>query len=413
MHDESVTSSLERTLGSIGDAAMILDTTRRVTAANKHAESLYGYDDLVGRELADLCADSDSIGVAVDELPQVEGGVRAFRACQVRKDGSRFVGAFTASKCCEPDQHFIMLVVRECPEAMALCGTDLELQSHLLRAAVDCIYAYTLDGLLIYANDAALERWGESLEGMVGRGPFGWVPTENRGRAAERTAQIRSDGELRFETNSVGRDGQPKLVEVHSRLLDTEHGPVIVADVRDISDRVETEEMVRYLAYHDTLTGLANRVALDSEIAHSMQASDRHGDILGIVYLDLDDFKPVNDTYGHALGDHVLREVADRIAGAVRETDTVARVGGDEFVVLLPRLNEPDDLPAMGQKLVECIAEPIMVNGLKLRVNASVGLALHRQGEDAETLLTRADLAMYDSRVRRLPGWELWSEAGR
>jgi diguanylate cyclase (GGDEF)-like protein/PAS domain S-box-containing protein len=413
MHDDSVTSSLERVLESIGDACIVLDGHGRIVAANRYAEFLYDRQDLVGLELADLCADAESIGVMVSELPAKGAAARSFRTCQLRSDGSRFVGHFSASRCCEPDDRFIMLVVRDCPEAMALCGTDLELQSHLLKAAVDCIYAYTLDGLLIYANDAALERWGESLEGMVARGPFGWVPTANRGRAAERTAQIMSEGELRFETNGVSREGAPMLVEVHSRLLETEHGPVIVADVRDISDRVETEEMVRYLAYHDTLTGLSNRVALDSEIVHSIQASDRHGDILGVVYLDLDDFKPVNDTYGHSLGDHVLREVADRIAGTVRETDTVARVGGDEFVVLLPRLHGADDLPAIGRKLVECIAEPIMVNGLKLRVNASVGLALHRQGEDAETLLTRADLAMYDSRVRRLPGWELWSEGHR
>lgn len=315
------------------------------------------------------------------------------------------------------DEACLVLDETQCDEAadgaaiessLASCEADLMLHSKLLDAAIDAIIAYTPDGTLVYANAAARARWdGVTLEQIRAAGPFGWIPVERRARARERAARVCIDGELRFESRINEPSGEAISLEVHSQLLNTPLGPLIMANIRDVADRVETEEMVRYLAYHDTLTGLANRVALDSELSHAISMSDRHGDNVGLVFLDLDDFKPVNDTYGHTTGDHVLREVANRLVGSVRDSDTVARIGGDEFVVLLPRLRRPTDLQGIAKSLVAEVNRPISVNGVEVCVTASCGLALHIRGEDAERFVTRADLSMYESRQRGVDGWEL------
>lgn len=280
--------------------------------------------------------------------------------------------------------------------------------AELLDNAVDSVVAHTLEGDLLYANRAACEQWGCSFDDMCVRGPFAWVPQEQRPLIAARIDALRTSGDARFESTGTVADGRDVCYEVHSRLVETSTGPMVLSSMRDIGERIQTEEMVRYLAYHDTLTGLANRTLLGQELAHALAYADRHDDIVGVVFIDLNDFKPVNDTFGHAIGDHVLREVADRISGCVRETDTVARVGGDEFVVLLPRLGDARHLPAVARKLSEAIEQPMTVNDVPLGVTSSVGLALHERGEDADTLLTRADLAMYGSREIGVPGWDLF-----
>jgi diguanylate cyclase (GGDEF)-like protein len=155
---------------------------------------------------------------------------------------------------------------------------------------------------------------------------------------------------------------------------------------------------VRYLAYHDTLTGLANRLLLDSELLAAIAEAESDQHTVGLIYLDLNRFKPINDTLGHAVGDEVLREVANRISGCVRETDLVSRPGGDEFVVMLPRVRRPEDLIAIAEKIAEDVARPMLVSGHTIGVTASVGFAFHQPGEDPESFMIRADLAMYETR---------------
>jgi len=283
-----------------------------------------------------------------------------------------------------------------------------EVLSALLDHAADSIVVHTLDGDLLYANRAACSQWACSLDDMRERGRFAWVPCEQLPLIAARIDALSSAGDATFESTGMLPDGCEIRYEVRARLVDTAEGPMVISSMRDIGERIQTEEMVRYLAYHDTLTGLANRTLLDQELAHALAYASRHSDVVGAIFIDLNDFKPVNDTFGHAIGDHVLREVADRIAGCVRETDTVARVGGDEFVVLLPRLADPADLPAIARKLAEDIEKPMRVNDIPVGVSASLGLAVHEVGEDADTLLTRADLAMYQSRETEVPGWDLF-----
>ncbi len=278
----------------------------------------------------------------------------------------------------------------------------------LLDNCSDAIVAHTLDGVLLYANPEALRQWGcETFEQVSAKGPWGWVPEEQRRKIAHRLGQLSANGEARFESTEGSGCGLAHASEINARRIEGPHGPLIVSVVRDISDRVRAEELVRHLAYHDPLTGLANRALLDQELTHAIAASDRHDDQVGLVFVDLDDFKPINDTLGHARGDHALREVARRLSGCVRLTDTVARVGGDEFIVLLPRLRSTDDLQHAAHKISDEIAKPMRLGDVSVALTASMGLALYRAGESAEDLMIRADRAMYDAKGLGLPGWSV------
>jgi diguanylate cyclase (GGDEF)-like protein len=179
---------------------------------------------------------------------------------------------------------------------------------------------------------------------------------------------------------------------------ETALGEVIV--FRDISARKEHEEAIRKLAYRDDLTGLPNRISLldrfQLELAHARRG--RTG--LGVMYLDLDGFKGVNDAHGHEAGDQVLKVTARRLASTLRAGDTVARLGGDEFVLLLPAVSSEEEARCVGDKLVAAIEQPIDWHGAQLRVSASIGLALFPlDGDEPETLLRRADKAMYRAKT--------------
>lgn len=398
---------LRSLLDCITDPCLVLDEEATITHANASARRLYGADP-VGLDWQNLCADPVASAALAEHACSCEADTLTLETRCRKPDGSLFHGELTARRWDAPSRALTMLVVRELTERLERCADELSVAQILLDETSDSIFANTVDGTLLHANRAALECWEADQESLAVTEPWGWLPESHRSAIASRSADLPESGECRYDFETVDPHGLRRAFEVHSRLVSGPLGEMIVSSARDVSERLESEEMVRYLAYHDTLTGLANRVLLDQELADAIKSSDRYGDVVGVVFLDLDDFKPVNDTYGHAIGDHVLRKVADRIAGAVRDTDTVARLGGDEFVALLPRLSSPYDLVGVARKLSDEVSRPVLVGGAVVRVTASVGLAVHIAGEDAETLLTRADLAMYTARERATLGWELF-----
>ena len=156
------------------------------------------------------------------------------------------------------------------------------------------------------------------------------------------------------------------------------------------------QQALEYQANHDSLTGLANRNLLTDRIEQGIALAKRHKSILGVMLLDLDHFKLINDASGHLAGDALLKEVANRLRDCVRETDTVARLGGDEFVIILTDLPQPDDIDQIAQKLLTALARPIEVAGRDVFVTASIGASFYpRDGDHGEILLRYADMAMY------------------
>lgn len=159
-------------------------------------------------------------------------------------------------------------------------------------------------------------------------------------------------------------------------------------------------EHLRNIALHDPLTGLTNRVLLEDRLLQEIRHAERHGGSLAVLFIDLDDFKPINDAYGHHAGDQVLVELGQRLADNVRRCDTVARLGGDEFVVVLGGLRAARDAAAISNKLCRTLAEPLRVDGRGLQVSCSIGISLYPQhGRDMQALLASADAAMYAAKA--------------
>jgi two-component system, sensor histidine kinase LadS len=177
-------------------------------------------------------------------------------------------------------------------------------------------------------------------------------------------------------------------------------------ELADSNTRLQqSEQSLRELAYRDNLTGLANRVVMEDRLRQAIMRAERSGSALAVLLLDLDRFKPVNDNHGHAVGDEVLKAVADRIRRCVRSSDTVARVGGDEFVVLLDELRTGKDAERVANAIVQGFAIPVTVGELSLQVSASIGIAIYpTHGEDLPALLREADRAMYQAKIARAQG---------
>jgi diguanylate cyclase (GGDEF)-like protein len=160
--------------------------------------------------------------------------------------------------------------------------------------------------------------------------------------------------------------------------------------------RLRSEERMRHQALHDPLTGLANRTLLRDRLEHALARAARENGATGMLFVDLDEFKHVNDRLGHAAGDEVLAEIGRRLRAAVRPGDTVARLGGDEFVVVCEDVDEPTAL-ALGQRLEAAIRQPLQAAGTEHHMTASIGIALGR--DDPDTMLAAADTAVYRAKA--------------
>jgi diguanylate cyclase (GGDEF)-like protein len=181
-----------------------------------------------------------------------------------------------------------------------------------------------------------------------------------------------------------------------------ENGQVIIGYqgiIRDITATKKAEETIRHMAYHDALTGLPNRVLFNDRLAMAMANAQRHGKNIAVMMLDLDKFKQVNDVLGHKIGDLLLKAVAERLSKTLRESDTVARMGGDEFMVILPEIAHEYDAGIVAEKILEIFHWSFRLDTNELSVTTSVGVAIYPQdGKDPETLVKHADIAMYYSK---------------
>jgi diguanylate cyclase (GGDEF)-like protein/PAS domain S-box-containing protein len=181
---------------------------------------------------------------------------------------------------------------------------------------------------------------------------------------------------------------------------------------RDITEQKRAEEQIRHMAHYDALTELPNRMLLYDRIGQAIAQAQRNQAVLAILFIDLDRFKTVNDSLGHAVGDRLLKNVAGRLESCTRESDSIARIGGDEFVVLLGNLKEPEDARHVSQKLLDVLAEPVTIDGNELKVTPSIGICAYpHDGEDVETLMRNADTAMYYAKQMGRNNYQFFTQA--
>ena len=241
---------------------------------------------------------------------------------------------------------------------------------------------------ILYPPDTPHERFSEIRDPIA------------RGLTIERDMQV------------ARRDGSLLWVALTGRAVDPDRaGSPVIAVFSDITDRREREAAMQRLAHEDALTGLPNRRLLEDRLRHALARARRHGGCVAVLLIDLDGFKRINDNHGHEAGDQVLARVAQRLLGCVRANDTVSRIGGDEFVVLLDDPLQTADAERIAQKLVAVVAEPVLFGAHQLRVGASVGISVAPQDSlDAEVLLRCADEAMYRAKESGRGAWRHYAD---
>jgi diguanylate cyclase (GGDEF)-like protein len=204
-----------------------------------------------------------------------------------------------------------------------------------------------------------------------------------------------------MEWEIINKNGEARQVELSVSLARNAQGrPTGFRGIMsDVTARLKAEEAIRRQAFHDSLTNLANRILFNDRLSMAMKRAKRAQKMVAVMVLDLDDFKDVNDRWGHAAGDMLLKEAADRLADQVRDTDTVARQGGDEFSIALSSLNSAEEARQIAEKIVASFYRPFQLDSVNAYVTASLGVSVYPDdGDDVEILIQKADQAMYDAK---------------
>ena len=265
----------------------------------------------------------------------------------------------------------------------------------------DAVCVVDIDGRMLFVNASFQRIFGYAPEEVLGRRIFDLVhPDDRAATTAQADAVVAGKLQRHFRNRYVHKDGHGVDIQWSARWL-PEHG-VRIGVGREVTELLRLERVLEHRANHDSLTGLANRDYLRVELQSAIKHAIQHDHNVALLYLDLDGFKFVNDRGGHDAGDHLLREVAVRLQQGVRTGDMLARVGGDEFVALLPGCRDADAAQSVADALRARLAQPFKLSSSSFQLDASVGIACFpADGTDADTLLTHADRAMYAAKRQR------------
>ncbi|PWC43492.1 EAL domain-containing protein [Azospirillum sp. TSO22-1] len=415
----------------------LAEATRRMRAAGADAaivleDADHGAGMLTERDLVRLAAKRRHAGTvgAVASRPLVSVKANAplltarnlfakhgIRHLAVRDEGGGFVGLLSFADILTTLQYEYIAqlnaTLRERDEALMRSHQDLFLARQVIEASLEGVIIVEAGGVIEYVNPAFTRLTGWTAEEALGKSPrilksglhdeafYGrmWQELTDRGHWQGEIWNRRKNGELYAEWLSINtiRDAAGRITKY-------------AAIFSDITKRKRYEEEVKNLAYFDSLTGLPNRRLLMDRLGQAIANAHRHGKPLAVMFLDLDLFKRINDTLGHDAGDRVLAEMARRLSGCVGEGDTVARIAGDEFVLVLSELADPAEAAKVAERAIGAVQRPVEIGGRRVNVTTSVGIAVYPEdGDSPEALLKCADLAMYQAKQGGRNGFQVYS----
>ncbi|HEV8424303.1 MAG TPA: EAL domain-containing protein [Actinomycetes bacterium] len=280
----------------------------------------------------------------------------------------------------------------------------------LVQHSSEVVILVDSDASVEYVSESMSRVFGYSEADLLSRPLTRILEAEAAARLREGLGDVaeRPYGVLELELPLRHRDGHLCTVQVTiTNLLDNPSVGGLVLNTRDISERRQLEDQLVHQAFHDSLTTLANRALFKDRVDHALLRTKRQTPSVAVLFVDLDGFKEVNDSLGHAAGDRLLIQVAERLHSCVRPSDTVARFGGDEFAVLIEDASDDIDVTAVAERVLEGLRQPFVVNGRELHVRGSMGIArMESDVEGADQLLRNADLAMYRAKAAGRGGYE-------
>ena len=292
---------------------------------------------------------------------------------------------------------------------------NLQLAERVIAASLEGVMITDAKGRIEFVNPAFTHTTGYAVEEVMGKTPA--ILSSGRHDQAFYDAMwqtLAEKGYWRGEIWNRRKTGQLYLelltiTSIHDDAGEISHFAALFADITHIR---ENEDQIRKLAYYDALTQLPNRRLLEDRLEHALRHAHRHQQQLAVLFIDLDHFKQVNDSLGHAAGDELLLEVSKRMVERLREDDTLARFGGDEFIVLLPDIADIDEVTAIARRLLEVVGQPVSLNKQQFRVGCSLGISLYPDdAHDARQLLQHADAAMYRAKQEGRNTYRLFSMA--
>jgi diguanylate cyclase (GGDEF)-like protein/PAS domain S-box-containing protein len=439
-------------LGTVGDAVVATDNSGRITYWNTYAEQLYGWpsEDAIGADVLTMTGSDDERSTGLAEMLQVaKEGVWRGETLARRRSGELFPAHLTLAAIPDATGSIVGLIgvsrdISDVKRVERLVRDNARQQSVIAAFGQRALASRHLDDLLEHVVDAIVEGLGISRCGVLQLTPDALSLVAKAGRGHDsacdgHVAKIEAGTQERFVVDAaeplvvVDYASDVRFVVPETGITEGMRSAVVVpvvgvggcfgllsaysADVGRFPqssvdfvqslantlgtaiDRRAAEEKLAYLAQFDVLTGLPNRSLLRDRLTHVIALAAREGWSAGVMFIDLDGFKSVNDTYGHGVGDELLIRVARRLKGAVRDDDTVGRQGGDEFAIVLSHLTKADDAGVVATHVLKALARPFNLGGHEVQVSASIGVAIYPgDGQTPEMLLKNADTAMYHAK---------------
>jgi len=387
-----------------------LDVQGIITNVNKTEAKMLGYKpkEMIGKAIFDFILPEQREEAKERFHEKLTGKhlSKAERRIYVKKDGSTIYVSIDDMLEHDNDGKIIgiktiMVDVTESKKMEdALRESELQYKT-TINSMRDAIHVVDADLRIILCNNA-LETWLEQMglkAEFTGKILFDVIPLLSDNIRNE-YKHVFESGEILTTEEHINFAGQEWFTEVRKIPIEENNKTVrILTIIRDITERRKTEETIRHLAYHDTLTNLPNRILFNNRLALELNRAQRNKQKVSVMLMDLDRFKKINDTLGHSFGDQLLQGVSKRLLEIVRASDTVARMGGDEFILLLPETHRIQDVTKIAKKILGEIKKPFLISGEELKITTSIGISIYpTHGDDAETLIKNADIAMYHAK---------------
>lgn len=379
------------------DSKVVVDATQGFFNLLK-----YRFDDLGSFSIYDLVvADVEEINANIHKI--VNHGLAEMSLRQYRRKDGQMLYVATSFKIAQLDsQKYLIVTLKDVTELQQM-RNRLQLASQVFEHTSDGILVTDTSGMIQYANPAFIKNTGYSINEIIGKTP-GILKSGRHGDGfyQEMWNSLAATGLWRGEITNKRKNGEHYSEWVVIDAVKNELGKVTMycGIFRDLSERMKYEEKIRFHAYHDNLTGLPNRMLFYEKINQCLAIAKRYRHIMAVMYIDLDGFKQVNDNLGHDKGDLLLKAVAVRLKESVRESDIVARMGGDEFTLILPEVTKSKDVEAVAAKIKDQLSQTFDLSGYSINISSSIGVSFYPyDGEDAETLVKKADQAMYQAKA--------------